>query len=103
MGLTIVLQNQSGALLDEAVADTTDLLPFVLPQTEDEVFHYIPYIDRYGDTVFNRLQMTPLLREFSVLQSNTTDPDERYLLERISQLAVRCMNTDLSYLRFIGD
>ena len=57
------------------------------------------YLDPYGDTFFNRLQIDDLiedLRNLEKLETNT-------LIDDICALAVRCKEEIHSYLAFYGD
>ncbi|MEJ7914240.1 MAG: hypothetical protein WKF70_13855 [Chitinophagaceae bacterium] len=57
------------------------------------------YLDPYGDTFFNRLQIDDLiedLRNLEKLETNT-------LIDDICALAVRCKEEIHSYLVFYGD
>ncbi len=66
MGLTIRLQNESGDTIEE-VFDPKDLLGPHLPLPNDESCQCLRFIDRFGDTYFNRLQMQTFLIEWDRL------------------------------------
>jgi hypothetical protein len=62
-------------------------------------YKLLHYLDAYGDTVFNRLQMDDLLRDLQKLRNI-----EVFLnLDEIKQLAQRCKNEAHTYLVFSGD
>jgi hypothetical protein len=79
------------------------LLYRVFPEQADAVFQYLPYIDRYGDTVFNRPQMEPFLRELDRLMVSCSDLEVRRLLGEVKRLAAACQNGVHLYLRFVGE
>ena len=103
MGLDIVLQTETGRELG-AVADPRNLLIRVLARVLDGSLRLLPYVDAYGDTVFNVLQMEDVIKDFDRLQKLELSAAERELLLEIRRLAerVRDENAHL-YLKFVGD
>jgi len=61
------------------------------------------FIDPYGDTVFNKLQMKPLLREIKALASTAESQQEKDLLLEIEKLAMDVEQNMHTYLKFYGD
>jgi hypothetical protein len=103
MGLTIILQDERGRREGTPIEDPKGLLNRLLPRTETDAFRYLPYIDPYGDTIFNSIQMEPFLREWREMRKNTSTADERAIVDSVEVIAVRCQETNHSYLRFVGD
>ncbi len=101
MGLTVVLETERGQRLD-AIDDPTNILHRLLPSHDDETYQLLRFIDWYGDTVFNLLQIDTFLKEWSRLRSRAHAPEELELLLRIEKLARRCKD-ELLYLKFYGD
>ena len=58
------------------------------------------YVDRYGDTFFNRMQMDDFLTDWDNLRPTSTQVEE---WKHVRELAMRCKNEPHLYLRFIGD
>lgn len=84
--------------------DSPIVLPFrLLPSADDGSFLYLRYIDRWGDTVFNRLQIEPFLTEWARLEAATTDPTDMEILAGIRKLARQCQREPHLYLKFLGD
>ena len=102
MGFNVQLENEDGEVA-ERLDDPAGLLYRVLPEQADNMFQYLPYIDRYGDTIFNRPQMEPFVREWDRLISNCRDLEVRRLLAEVTRLATACQNEVHLYLRFIGE
>lgn len=102
MGLTIVLENESGETL-ERVEDPTNILHRHLPSPEDVRYRWIGTIDWYGDTVFNHLQAPRFLDEWRRIVAMAEDPDESTILKQIEALAERVANERHLYLKFYGD
>jgi hypothetical protein len=102
MGFSIVLENERG----EAIAtleDPVNLLHKILPSPDDKGFHYLNQIDWYGDTTFNRLQLTGLRLELLQLKNTVTLPDAIALLTQLDELAARSQVEPHLYMKFYGD
>ena len=67
----------------------------------DDSFHFLPFIDFYDDTVFNRSQMTPFLAEWRRLRP--TNDQERDFLVKVERLADKVATEAHLYLKFVGD
>ena len=101
MGLTVVLETENGVAV-EHVGDPTNILHRVLPRLSSDS-HCLGYIDWYGDTVFNRVQMDRFLHEWRGLRLTMKSPQERELFDAIEGLALRCQREPHWYLKFYGD
>jgi hypothetical protein len=101
MGFCVILESEDGEPLEQ-VEDPKNILHQLLP-SEDPSYQYLRYIDWYGDTVFNRLQIRPFLSEWDSLTESARTSDENALLARIRELALRCLQEPHLYLRFCGD
>ena len=102
MGICVVLETESGDQL-EKVEDRRNLLHRILPSYDDSSYQLLRYIDWYGDTCFNRLQIAPLLRELRQLDDATLTSEENELISSIERLARRCLEEPHLYLKFYGD
>lgn len=101
MGFCIILESEGGEPLEQ-VEDPQNILHQLLP-SEDASYQYLRFIDWYGDTIFNRLQIEPFLNEWDRLSKSARTLDEEALLNRIRQLALQCSREPHLYLRFCGD
>ena len=63
-------------------------------------FNLIKYLDKYGDTKFNKLQMSDLIEDLEKLQ--TYEP-KNVLIKEIIKLAYLCLENNHIYLCFYGD
>jgi hypothetical protein len=61
------------------------------------------FLDPYGDTVFNRLQMEPFLKDWEQLEGQASFAGEQSLWAEVKRLGRRCQSEPGLYLRFIGD
>jgi hypothetical protein len=89
------LDDPTGGTFD-AAGDFDRLIP-----SDDPSYRLIGYIDPYGDTIFNGLQMADLLDDLHRLQ--TAKPIESRGLERLRRLAELCRDGVHLYVWFIGD
>ena len=102
MGLDIRLEDREGMTLEET-PDLQNVLSRVLPSWDDESFHLLRYIDPWGDTVFNRLQMDELVEELRRIREKTSNEEERFFIRAVGTMALRCKDGDHLYLKFPGD
>ena len=101
MALTIALEDASGRTVKE-VYDTHNVL-LRLEREDGGDFICLRYIDPWGDTVFNTLQMKPFLAELERIMSHTKSEWELSVLQSILQLARKCDTEIGLYLKFYGD
>jgi hypothetical protein len=102
VGVDVRLETGWGEVLEE-VGDESGFLARILPEYEDRSFCLLRYIDRYGHTVFNELQMPDFLEEWRRLYRRAVTDEDREVLARVEELARRICETQLNYLRFLGD
>ena len=102
MGLVIELQDEFGGKIS-SVADTKNWLPQLLEPLQDGAHPFLDSIDLYGDTVFNRLQMSRFLREWKDLAERASMPEVLALVSEIRDLALLCQTEVHRYVKFIGD
>jgi len=102
MGLSVILQDEHGKPLEAAISDPTNTLHRLLPSHDDHTSNCIRFIDWYGDTVFNYLQMEIFLAEWQKLYSAIKSENEKELLTKIEKLAKQC-RAKRFYLKFYGD
>src|SRR5512135_69782 len=100
MGQEIVLQTEWGARVD-SVVDPQDYLSLLLPQVDDENHPMLAGIDPYGNTIFNTIQMRRFLLEWKDVTAKASTVEERELIARIEEFAIRCRDEVHLYLRFI--
>jgi hypothetical protein len=101
MSLTINLETEDGKILT-SICDN-NLLQESIPTIEDEKFYCLKYIDLYGDTVFNRLQMDDLIKELLIVKAESKSTDLSDFIGVLVDLAKKCKNDVHLYLKFYGD
>jgi hypothetical protein len=102
MGIDVRLEDERGGVAAEA-GDPDNLLARLLPPLDDSSFACLRFIDPYGDTVFNNLQMNTLIDEIDRVLTKATKAPERELLRKLRALAERCRAEIHMYLKFYGD
>jgi hypothetical protein len=103
MPLRVRLQDENGEVLDVAGDSGVGEKGFWLATARRENYLLTTFIDLYGQTVFNRLQMPALIEEFQRLRADVPSEAARDSLTRIIELAERCQNEVHLYLVFVGD
>jgi hypothetical protein len=61
------------------------------------------FIDIYGNTIFNGLQMREFMAEWDRLMKDLSDSRHRLAAKEVRKLAERCSAEPHTFLRFIGD
>ena len=102
MPFRICLQDETGETI-ESVTDVHGILDGLMPFDERDTFPTIGYIDPYGDTTFNRIQMEPFLAEWRSLHARCADSAVAEMLKKVEHLATQCLNEPHWYLKFEGD
>jgi hypothetical protein len=102
MGIDVQLESELGISL-ESLGDSGKTLATLLPPFEDESFHLLRYIDPYGDTVFNHLQMDEFLAEWDRLRQNAITEPQKEFHAAVRRIAESCKNNVHTYVKFIGD
>jgi len=95
------LQAETGEVVEE-VLDRGGVIDRLIPPVSDDTSACWRFIDPYGDTVFNTLQMGPFLLELDVFQRTATE-QQALVLARLESMARRCRDDVHLYLKFIGD
>ena len=94
-----IIQDEKGNPVGGAVDFSEGLFPY----HDDERFPYLRFVDPYGDTVFNRLQMPAVLEEMHLLRKARTEEEDRIVIDKLIELACLCQQEPHLYLKFIGD
>ena len=102
MGINVALVEEHGDEL-EYMGDPKGLLGNLLPPGDDLDHPVLMSIDFYGDTVFNRIQMTRFLSEWAYAESRAVTEQDRELVAAVRRMATRCLNEVHLYLKFMGD
>lgn len=96
--VTITIINEDG---DEK-GFQVEMPSAILPEEDDDSYNCLRFVDLYGDTVFNRLQMPVLLSEIARREHVVGDqyPD---VIAKLRHLCQEVMRSRQLYLKFVGD
>ena len=67
---------------------------------KSEDIRLVKYLDPYGDTVFNSIQMNDLISDMKCI--TLLEPDNK-VIDEIVLLAQKCLSESHRYLSFYGD
>lgn len=102
MGFEVVVEDEIGGRV-EALADPTNVLHRVLPAPDDPAYRCLGFVDRYGDTIFNRRQAECVLVELEALANSGHGIEDVAFLRRLTGMVGRCVQEPHLYLKFYGD
>jgi len=102
MGINVHWQDEGGGQL-AAVDDDRSTFSHIIQRLRDDRSVCLRFIDPWGDTTFNQLQIPVLIEELECASAETNAREEREQIALILHLAHRSVGVTHTYLRFIGD
>lgn len=102
MGIDLVWEEDCGTELAR-LSDPLSLMQKWLPIQSATEFAYLRFIDPYGDTVFNTLQLPTLLQELKSCHTNLLDVKIADHLNKAIALVTGAQGFTHTYIRFIGN
>lgn len=102
MGIDIRVQGERGDVIRE-LPDPKSLLPLLLPEHDGHDSACLRFVDRYGDTYFNQIQIPVLLKELESAVRSCPNADARAHGEAVVSLVASAVDQVHTYVRFIGD
>jgi hypothetical protein len=102
MGITVSLTTEREEVLEET-GDPANHLHRFLPASDDTSYVLVNYIDWYGNTIFNRIQMPRFTKEWASLRQAAIASGASDLHTKIATMATRCSEEVHLYLKFQGD
>ncbi len=103
MGIDATLVTEAGETLQE-VFDPDDLFQQLLPHNDEPtVSACLRFIDPYGDTTFNQLQIPVLINELESAVRSTRSAESKKQGEKVLELAKKATSEPHYYVKFIGD
>lgn len=100
MALTVQVEDESGERDGERWMHQASSR---LLAVESPLGSCLRFVDPYGDTVFNQIQIPELLSELRALDGRLTDPELRFALRGLISVVERAVDHVHMYVRFIGD
>lgn len=102
LGVDVHLQTGDGMKI-ESIPDPKGIVSRIMP-LGDTTFHLLRYVDPYGDTIFNGLQMEQIFIELKQLKQRFVPGSQEIdYICKIENMARRCKSAPHLYLKFIGD
>jgi hypothetical protein len=102
MGIVLIWEEDCGTELAR-LNDPQSLMQKWLPPESAFEFVYLRFIDPYGDTIFNMLQLPMLLQELKACSSNALEAKVADHLSKAIALVTGVQGFNHTYVRFIGD
>ncbi len=97
--IRVVVQDEKGNEFGEAVDVASDLLA----HPGDPRFSCLRFVDPYGDTVFNRMQLVHLLEDVRLVRGSDYGTQHTAAIDKVESLIELCQAEPHSYLKLIGD
>jgi capsule polysaccharide modification protein KpsS len=101
MGINLFWEDENGKSLG-TVIDDKNLFAHALEKADLNGTICLRFIDRYGDTTFNQLQVPVLRDEIKILKQSVKDLPTLQQIDAILSLIQNSKETH-TYLKFYGD
>jgi hypothetical protein len=98
---TINLENEDGTVV-ESIQDNGLLSKFI-PEVHDNNYCCVKYINLWGNTVFNELQLDDFIKELKIITAKSEDENVKALVNKLIEFATRADNEGPGLIKFIGD
>lgn len=102
MGISIRLESGQGKVIDE-IHDPNDLTTELLADYSDDSSPCLRWIDPYGDTLFNQLQIPFLIQELELTIALVKSQPVKAHGQAIIELIKKAIESNQLYIRFYGD
>ncbi len=102
MGIDVRVETESGEVQDE-VLDDQNLTEKLLPDREDGASQCLRFVDPFGDTLFNQIQIPIVVAELEKRMRASGRPEVKAHCEAILQAVKAAMGEARTYVRFSGE
>jgi hypothetical protein len=102
MGVDLTWENENGGPIEE-ILDPQMCMSHLVLNTDLTGTTCLRFIDPYGDTIFNQLQIPILIDELQSILGKVQDDQIRDHLQRAIELAEKSRGEIHTYLKFHGD
>ena len=103
MSIDVRWEDENGNELAAVLSPPASKFASLIPPASAQDFPCLRYLDHYGDTVFNQLQIPQLADDLSRALSPTVDNDTRQHVEAILALVRKADGEVHTYVKFYGD
>ena len=97
--IRVLIQDEKGNEVSEGI----DVQASLLSHPDDTRFKCLKFVDPYGDTILNRLQLDILLEDLHLLEESFQNLQQREVIKQIEGLVTQCQQEPHLYIKFIGD
>jgi|KBSSwiStaDraftv2_1062776.scaffolds.fasta_scaffold187435_2 hypothetical protein len=102
MGINVQTESERADMISEVI-DPHDRTQALLPISSDSAWSCLRFVDRYGDAVFNQLQVPVLISEVRRRLEGIRDRDVKEHCEAVLRLIESAEGKVHTYVRFVGD
>ncbi len=102
MGIDVRVETESGEVQDE-VLDDGNLTDKLLPDREDGASPCLRFVDPFGDTLFNHIQIPLVIGELEKKLRCATKAEIKAHCEAILSLLRAARGEEHTYVRFSGE
>jgi hypothetical protein len=102
MGIDVRVETESGEVQDE-VLDDGNLTEKLLPDREDGASPCLRFVDPFGDTLFNQIQIPLVIAELEKRLRGSAKPEVKAHCEAILKSLRAATGEEHTYVRFSGE
>ena len=102
MGIDVRVETESGEVQDE-VLDDNNLTEKLLPDREDSSSPCLRFVDPFGDTLFNQIQIPLVITELEKRLRGSAKSDVKTHCEAILKVVSAAAGEAHTYVRFSGE
>ena|ERR1700761_210438 len=103
MGMNAQLVSERGEVIEDVFDEHNRLRPLIESVPDYDSTHCLQYMDPYGDTIFNSLQLPRFLDEWKMVMELATAAEDKEMASSVQRLALLAEEEIHMYLRFVGD
>lgn len=102
MGIDVRVETESGEVQDE-VLDDGNLTEKLLPEREDATSPCLRFVDPFGDTLFNQIQIPLVVKELEKRLRGSIKTEAKAHCEAILKAVKAAAGEAHTYVRFSGE
>jgi hypothetical protein len=102
MGIDVRVETESGEVQDE-VLDDHNLTEKLLPDREDGTSPCLRFVDPFGDTLFNQIQIPFVVKELEKRLLGSAKPEVKAHCQAILKAVTATVGEEHTYVRFSGE
>jgi hypothetical protein len=102
MGIDVRVETESGEVQDE-VLDDQNLTEKLLPDRDDGTSPCLRFVDSFGDTLFNQIQIPLVIAELEKRMRGSAKPEVKAHCEAILKALRAAAGEEHTYVRFSGE